>query len=293
MNNLTIGFIGFGLMAGSIAKAIKRVHPDYTIIATSRRSEPLNLAKTENVIDRHYENNDINSYNECDFIFLCTPVVTITDYMAKLKNIIKPGCIITDIGSVKGAIHNASAALGLDDVFIGGHPMTGSEHSGYEYSNADMLCGARYVITPTALTKKSSLESYKQLITELGCKITIMDWRLHDRSVAGISHLPHLVSAALAKTVKDNDDEMNYMHTLAAGGFRDSTRIAASSPEMWGQICATNGPAICEMMDCYIELLKEIRNEIHDRTDNPDEIEQYITQLFTESRDYRNTFSWK
>lgn len=285
-HNLTIGFIGFGLIAGSIAKALKNVHPEYQIIATSRTLAPLNEALSDGAIDKIIPTLD-HHFSQCDYIFLCTPVVTITSYFSKLKTIVKKNCIITDVGSVKTIIHEAAANCGLQQHFIGGHPMAGSEKSGYQYANASILKGATYVITPFDNTDKNKLTAYKMLVEQMQCNAIIMDYKQHDYCVASVSHLPHLISAALSKMVYENDDAENHMHMLAAGGFKDTTRIAASSPEMWEQICASNGTAISMLLKKYIHLLQEIEEHIH--TDNSNNNE-YIRQLFQIARDYRNTF---
>ncbi len=285
--SLTIGFIGLGLIGGSIAKAIKISHPEYTIVATSRSLAPLQLAKEDGVVDIITESLD-TGFSQCDFIFLCTPVVTITKYLAQLKNIIKDDCIVTDVGSVKGNIHEAAKAAGLDEHFIGGHPMAGNETCGYANSTANFLKGAKYIVTKTQCTSDDKLNSYENLIKDMGAVPVIMDWELHDITAAGISHVPHLVAAALAKIAKDNEDPNQFMHTLAAGGFKDTTRIAASTPEMWAQICKANSSAICHMLDSYIDLLVNIRDNIANDT-NEDRV-AYVEDLFTETRQYRNTF---
>ena len=165
--------------------------------------------------------------------------------------------------------------------------MAGSEKSGYQHADASILKGAAYVITPFDNTDKNKLIAYKMLVEQMQCNAIIMDYKQHDYCVASVSHLPHLISAALSKLVCENDDADNHMHMLAAGGFKDTTRIAASSPEMWEQICASNGTAISMLLKKYIHLLQEI--DEHICTDNPDNNE-YIRQLFQIARDYRNTF---
>lgn len=285
-HKLTIGFIGFGLIAGSIAKALKNAHPEYQIIATSRTLAPLNEALNDGTIDKIIPTLD-HHFSQCDYIFLCTPVVTITSYFFKLKAIIKKDCIITDVGSVKTTIHEAAANCGLKQNFIGGHPMAGSEKSGYQYADASILKGATYVITPFDTTDKNKLSAYKTLVEQMQSNVIVMDYKQHDYCVASVSHLPHLISAALSKMVCENDDADKHMHMLAAGGFKDTTRIAASSPEMWEQICASNGTSISILLKKYIHLLQEI--EEHISTDNPKDNE-YIRQLFQIARDYRNTF---
>jgi prephenate dehydrogenase len=164
--------------------------------------------------------------------------------------------------------------------------MAGSEQSGYTSAHADLLCGAKYVITPSAHTSKEHLDAYVELVKDIKAVPIVMDPATHDYCAAAISHVPHLVSAALAKLVKDADtgDYKDYMHLLAAGGFKDTTRIAASSPEMWEQICAANPTAISQLLGEYINSLTAVKEHI----DSGDS--HYIYKLFEEAGIYRNTF---
>ncbi len=285
------GFVGFGLIGGSIAKALRRAYPDCRIIVTSRSKAPIEAACREGVVDTAADSVD-SRFGSCDFVFLCTPVVTMTGYLAALKTVIKESCIITDVGSVKGIVHKAAEAEGLSACFIGGHPMAGSEQTGYANSSAGLLACARYVITPTAQTSQERLSAYTDLVTQMRAVPIVMDPALHDRSVAGISHVPHLVAAALAKLVLENDDAENHMHLLAAGGFRDTTRIAASSPEMWSQICDANRDAICPLLDEYIMELTRIREHLSADNAGQNEMERYITELFSSAGEYRKSFSF-
>ena len=143
-----VGFIGFGLIAGSIAHSLKESGSNYTIIATSRRLGPVYEAKKDGVVDEVLDSVD-NRLSDCDFIILCTPVITMNDYLEQLKSIVKKSCIITDVGSVKTSIHNTVKELDMEDVFIGGHPMAGSELTGYANSSSAIMKNARYVIQST------------------------------------------------------------------------------------------------------------------------------------------------
>ena len=279
-----IGFIGFGLIGGSIAKAIRQFCPECHITATSRSLAPLETALADGVIDTVAEG-VTDAFSDCDIIFICTPVVTITKYFSLLKPIIKPTCILTDVGSVKGTIHQAAANLGLEEYFIGGHPMAGSELSGYAHAYADLLAGAKYVITPSAKTSTERLDTYIQFVKDIKAVPIVMDYKTHDYCTAAISHVPHLASAALAKLVKDSDCKEAYMHLLAAGGFKDTTRIAASSPEMWEQICTSNPEAITHLLADYINLLTDIKEHISNGETHS------IYALFEEAGAYRNTFT--
>ena len=278
-----VGFIGFGLIAGSIAHALKESDNNYNIAATSRRLEPVYEAKKDGVVDDVLDCVD-NTLADCDFIILCTPVITMNDYLKQLKNIAKKDCIITDVGSVKTSIHNAVKELDMEDMFIGGHPMAGSELTGYANSSAAIMKNARYVITPTAKTTDAQLERFKALICDMKANPIVMDYATHDKTVAAISHLPHLISTALVKLVSKHDDSEKHMQMLAAGSFRDMTRVAASSPEMWDQICASNSEDISALLGDYIDILSEIKNNIDNKTPG------YVNELFEMSREYKNSF---
>ena len=192
------------------------------------------------------------------------------------------------MGSVKGYIHQAVHDAGLDSQFIGGHPMAGSERSGFNNSSESLLNGAVYILTPTDESPADKLNWLKQTVKELDAIPVVMDCEQHDYAVAGISHVPHLISAALAILAKNNDDYENHMHTLAAGGFKDTTRIAASSPEMWEQICVTNRDAITTLLGKYIEELNIIKSHIDN--DSDEECSDYIKNLFNTAGEYRNSF---
>ena len=179
MEILQIGFIGFGLIGGSIAKALRAYRPQCHMIATSRSLSPLYQAQKDGVLDEVTD--CVNEqFSGCDIIFICTPVVTITKYFELLKPLIKPSCILTDVGSVKESIYTAAKNAGLENNFIGGHPMAGSEQSGYTSAHADLLCGAKYVITPSAHTSKEHLDSYVELVKDIKAVPIVMDPATHD-----------------------------------------------------------------------------------------------------------------
>ena len=143
---------------------------------------------------------------------------------------------------------------------------------------------ARYVITPTSKTTNEQLERFKALVYDMKANPIVMDYTIHDKSVAAISHLPHLISTALVKLVSEQDDNDKHMQMLAAGSFRDMTRVAASSPEMWDQICASNSEDISVLLGDYIDILSEIKKNIDNKTPG------YVNELFEMSRDYKNSF---
>ena len=279
--SLTYGFIGIGLIGGSVAKALRRVYPGCKIIVYNRGAKPRVMAMNDGTANIAVDCVD-DTFRECDYIFLCTPVEKNVEYLSLLKNIIKDDCIITDVGSVKSNIHAAIKELDMEKNFIGGHPMAGSEKTGYEFSNDRLLENAYYPVTPTDSVDNEYVKEYSKIVSDIGAIPIEISYKEHDRVVAAVSHLPHLIASSLVNLVKHNDSPLEYMKTFAAGGFKDITRIASSSPEMWEQICMTNNINISEMLGLYIDDLKKVQNEL-DKKDG-----RAINDMIAESRDYRD-----
>lgn len=282
MQNKTYGFIGLGLIGGSLAKALRLAFPNCKIIAFDLDFTALSLAR-EDVVDEVY--NGVNeAFGTCDIIFLCTPVDYNAEYLKQIKTIKKKSCIITDVGSVKKTIHDVVSNLALDDCFIGGHPMAGSEHSGYAASRAGLLENAYYILTPGASVSYSNVEKMQTLIKSIGAIPIVMSQEKHDKVTAAISHLPHMAAYALVNLIQNSDDEDETMKMIAAGGFKDITRIASSSAIMWQQICGENKEQLLQFMDEYILSLSSLRNEI------AAENKSYLLNYFKDAKDYRDSF---
>ncbi len=277
------GFIGLGLIGGSILRALKKQYPDCTCVAYSRSFAPLQAAREDGILDRVTNSINADSFGQCDYIFLCTPVEYISVYLETLAPFIRTECTITDVGSVKGCVHETAARLRLEENFIGGHPMAGSEKTGYANSSAELLKNCCYLVTPTARTSPERLEDYTSLIRKMGAIPVVTDCSIHDYSVAGVSHLPHLIAASLVNLVHDHDNAEQLMKQMAAGGFKDITRIASSSPEMWEQICMTNTNAIIALLNDYIASLQDIRDNLEQHKQG------YIYDLFERSKRYRDS----
>ena len=281
---MQIGFIGLGLIGGSIAKAVRRVHPDAKLIAYNRTQEVLNQAIRDGVIDEAAW--DITAaFGSCDYIFLCVPVVTMRSFLKQLKGIIGPDTILTDVGSTKGDIHRAVSELGLDACFIGGHPMAGSEKTGYKYASDRLIENAWYILTPGGEVPIDKVSAFSEFVRSLGALPLLLTYEEHDYITAAVSHVPHVVSASLVNMVHDLDGREEYMRTIAAGGFKDITRISSSSPQMWEEICLANADKICTVLESFTRKLTDFRFAI--RNGNREKLRLY----FTRSRDYRDSFS--
>lgn len=284
MNFNKIGFLSLGLIGGSIALAIRQISPDAKIVAYARRQATLDEALTAGVIDEG--TTEINElFSDCDIIFLCAPVAINNKFLTELKPIISEKTIITDIGSVKGSIHEAVAQLGLDSHFIGGHPMAGSEKTGFSNANPMLLENAYYILTPTDEVSKEAVEEYTMLVKKIGALPLVLKPNEHDYVTAAISHVPHLVAAALANLVHDHDSKEGTMKLIAAGGFKDITRIASSSPDMWESICMSNAANIADLLDDYISSLQTISKAVRKKQKG------FTFDLFTASKAYRDSFA--
>lgn len=282
--SITCGFIGLGLIGGSIARALKNKYDnELTIIAYDIDQTSLILAREQNIADIITSNVDEN-FSLCNFVFLCAPIDNNNENLKLLKKYISPDCILTDVGSVKTGIHEQIATSGLIDQFIGGHPMAGSERTGFANSKARLLENAYYILTPSPTVGEDKINAYRDLVTSMGAIPLILDATSHDYVTAAISHLPHVIASSLVNLVKECDSDEGIMKMIAAGGFKDITRIASSSSDMWQQICTTNAQNISNLLDKYITDLTSIKASIDSR--NSVEIKNF----FESARTYRDSF---
>ena len=285
MKEIHFGFIGFGLIGGSIARNLRTIYPNAQFTAYNYHPEAVNpnllLAKEEGTLNTIVNSLEEN-FSDCDIIFLCAPVLKNISYLSQLQHIIKPTCILTDVGSVKGNIHDAIKEFHLEKHFIGGHPMAGSEKTGYSNSSTTLLENAFYILTPTTETPRETITTMQKIVTDIGAIPIVLTPDNHDDITAAISHVPHIIAASLVNMVHDNDDQKEHMRSLAAGGFKDITRIASSSPVMWENICLTNPASITKFIDIFIQYLEEVRVAI--KKENSD----YLLNFFESSKKFRD-----
>lgn len=286
MEDVTAGFIGFGLIGGSIARAMKQRMKNTNIIAYNyyidKENTNLTMALSDGTIDA-ISTDLAKDFGKCNIIFLCCPVLTNIEYLKKLRDICLADCIITDVGSVKGNIHEAVHELGMDSLFIGGHPMAGSEKTGYVNSNAHILENAYYILTPSKTIEQRKIDFLNDFVGKIGSLPLIIDAKEHDDVVAAISHVPHLIAFSLVNMVKGNDDPDEKMRLLAAGGFKDITRIASSSPIMWQNICLTNKESIQKFLNQYISTLINVSKAIEEDDCST------LYDFFESAKDYRDS----
>ena len=281
-----IGFIGLGLIGGSIAKKVHSLYPETEIVATAGHLSTIQDAYDQGLISNQ-NFCEISDFYDCDCIFLCTPVQKNLEYLRQLKGNIKPDCIITDVGSVKSDIHREVIALDMEENFIGGHPMAGSEKTGLTNASEYLLENAYYIITPTTKTTDTTIEKMREFVAALGAIPMVLDYNTHDHATAAISHLPHIIAYSLVNLVKDIDDKQETMKTIAAGGFRDLTRIASSSPVMCQNICLSNQEQVLALIDDYVEVLNKTRADIANQNGDA------LLSDFQTAKDYRDSFHIK
>lgn len=257
----TIAIVGLGLIGGSLAAALRESHPDWEIVGINRSSEPLVYALNNDIVTRTTQSIEAG-IADADLIFVATPVGMIIPMIERIAKACKPGAIVTDVGSTKAAIvFEAEKILGDNAHFVGGHPMAGSEKSGVEAARSDLFKNAFYILTPTDKTDTEALRKVHQIVSGLNAYVLALSPGEHDRTIAAISHVPHFTSACLVEVAQRYISKSKDLMQIAAGGFRDMTRIAAGNPGMWCDIAMANRTAISEGL---MELASEISQTARD-----------------------------
>ncbi len=258
-----IAVVGVGLIGGSLGLALKGLGIGSHIVGISRQ-ETLDAAFELDVIDAGYRYEDLESgIRDAALVFLCTPIVRILDMLPEVLGAARQDALVTDVGSTKHAIVSTATAHARDDAhFVGGHPMAGSEHRGVSAADPFLFQNAIYVLTPSPDTPDIVVEKLARLVRAFGARPMKMTPREHDRAAAAVSHLPQMMATSLVSMVGRMTEDEGLPIQMAAGGFRDLTRIASSPYEMWRDICHTNAAPIREMIDLYMESLSAIRSAV-------------------------------
>lgn len=278
-----MAIVGVGLIGGSLARVLRDKGEVNEIVGIGRTEKNLRRAVELGVIDS-FNQDPCEGVKGADLVFLATPVCSISSILARIKGYLSPGCIVTDGGSVKEAVVSACEPLMPSGThFVGGHPIAGTERSGVEASFATLFQGKRCIVTPTAHTDMHALETVIRMWEVAGSEVIRMDPCKHDRIVAAISHLPHMVAYSLVNSVEGYDRFNESILNYSAGGFRDFTRIASSDPAMWRDIAIMNRSALLEMMDFFSEFFSSLRFLV-DKGDSAG-----LEEFFTESKRSRDS----
>jgi prephenate dehydrogenase len=257
LNKLVI--FGVGLIGGSVALALKRIHPNLHIVGIGRSEDNLQSALDLNAIDQA-QTDIASAMSNTDLIIIATPVAQMRNILDVIKRHLTPHTVITDVGSTKSdVIQVAKEILGAQfSQFVAGHPIAGAEKSGVTAAKADLFDGKNIVLTPEPSTNPQALALVRQMWATCGAKLIEMTASQHDSIFAAVSHLPHLLAFALVDDLAARPNAKQ-LFDFAASGFRDFTRIAGSHPEMWRDISLANRDALLKELDAYQSELNQIK----------------------------------
>lgn len=257
--------IGVGLIGGSLGMILRRKTLADQVVGVGRRVENLKTAVALGAIDR-YVADPQEGVVGADLVVLATPVDTYERHLHEWAHRLVPGAIVSDVGSVKGPlVERSEATMPAGVHFVGAHPIAGKEKTGVAAGSDQLFKGARCILTPTKRTDPTAFDRVRQLWEEAGSIVLTMDPHIHDQILGAVSHLPHVVAFALMNALADVRDQQVPSLDLtghSGGGLRDTTRIAASSPEMWRDIFLWNRDNVVSYIDRYAGALEELKQLI-------------------------------
>jgi prephenate dehydrogenase len=253
---------GVGLIGGSLALDMRRRGLVKEIVGYGRTEANLKIARRKGIIDSYFvKEEEIPA--ETDFLMLGTPVQTIVPLTAAFLPRLQRGCIVSDVGSVKGEIVRGMERLLPTGIhFVGAHPIAGSEQWGAEAARENLFMGRLCVLTPTRKTNRAALKKMELLWRRVGSHVEIIDANRHDHILGVVSHLPHMAAFALVNALDQTKLDGVDLKRFCAGGFKDITRIASSRPELWRDICLLNRRAVSRSLGTYIRNLERMKRWI-------------------------------
>lgn len=258
-----VAVIGVGLIGGSLAMVLRQKGIASEIVGIGRGLKNLEAAKRLGVVDS-FTTDPVEGVRGAGLVLVAVPVLKIAETVRNAAPGLEPGCIVTDAGSVKGAVIREVAPFMPKGVhFVPGHPIAGTEHSGVEAAFPELYADRKCILTPAPETDREALEKVKAVWEAAGSTVVVMDALVHDMIFAAVSHLPHMIAYTLVNAVADMDEASGAdVISYSAGGFKDFTRIASSSPEMWSDICAMNRAEILKAIDGFTGRLASLRTLI-------------------------------
>ena len=276
MSRIRVAILGLGLIGGSLGLALRQAGPEQVeVTGFARRAATGELALQMGAVDNLADTPQA-AVQDADFVFLCTPVLQMLPMAEVVLPVMKPGAVLTDVGSTKGWFVQKSRSLLPQHIhYIGGHPMAGRERSGMEAAQADLFRDKWFIFTPLPDTPPELMQRLRQLIQLTGAKTAELDEQTHDQITAVISHVPHVVAAGLVQLLRKQNDPVQTARFIG-GGFRDTTRIASSDADMWADICMTNGENIAAELDATVNLLGNVATMI--RAGDRQGVHEYFTQ---------------
>lgn len=283
LNKKKILIIGLGLIGGSIAKALNKKLNVENITALDPDENSIRHALGDGIIREGFTSPK-DSLWQSDLVFLCTQIKLSKKYFDIISTKVpSKNILITDVCSTKTEIVRYANSINNAPAFIGGHPMAGSEKGGYRESSAHLFENAYYVLTPTDNSGIENLNLMIELVRGIGGIPVILEPEEHDFITAGISHVPHIIASALVNLVMENETKEGKLQMLAAGGFKDITRIASSSPEMWENIVSSNSEQITKILSHYIFILENLKKDISQSN------ERSILEFFKSAKTFRDS----
>ena len=246
MNFGTVAILGPGLIGGSLALALAERGLAKRLMIYARSPRALDEIRLAGV-DAELSTNPSEAIRDADVVILCVPIEAMAGLVHEFRDALKPTALVTDVGSVKGSVvRDIEPLLEGRALWIGSHPMAGSEQAGFAAARPDLFVGAAVVVTPTEHTKREADRRMTQFWEALGARVFSLKPKFHDQCVSQISHLPHLLAAALVCHTKED------ARSIAGGGFRDVTRIASGSPELWAEILLANADALADSLHHFM-----------------------------------------
>jgi cyclohexadieny/prephenate dehydrogenase len=258
-----VALIGFGLIGGSIARAARAQGLAGEIIATAHSAKTRARVSEFGIVDRVVASN-VEAVQDADLVILCIPVGACGPVAQEIADHLKPGAIVSDVGSVKGAVvRDMAPYLPAGIHFVPAHPVAGTEHSGPDSGFAELFINRWCILTPPEGTDPNAVEKLRAFWTALGARVETMTPDHHDLVLAITSHLPHLIAYTIVGTADELEGvTQSEVLKFSAGGFRDFTRIAASDPTMWRDVFLTNKDAVLEMLGTFNEDLAKLTRAI-------------------------------
>ena len=272
---MRVSIIGLGLIGGSLGLALRKADAGVEVVGFARRPEVASRAVEIGAVDR-IEGSAVAACKDADVVFIATPAMAVRELFTDIGGHLRDGAVVTDTASTKAMVMGwADDVLPPSLNFVGGHPMAGKEAAGIEAADGDIFKGCTYCLVPGRNASSEAVVELEGMVKRIGADPLLIEAEEHDKLVAGISHLPMLVSTALVAATTEAPSWPEMMK-LAATGFRDVTRLASSDPRMWRDICLTNKQHIIEWIDIYIEELGKIRRRIDD---DGNDLEDTLIQL--------------
>jgi prephenate dehydrogenase len=280
-----ITLVGVGLLGGSLGLAVRKRRLAASVEGYVRRAASVGECAAAGAVDS--ATLDLRqAVAGAELIVLCTPLAQMRALVKQMLPALKRGAVVTDVGSVKGSVVRDLEALVFKAGahFVGSHPMAGAEKMGVAAARADLFAGAVCVVTPTAKSNPAAVRKVEQLWKAVGCRLLRLKPAVHDKLVSRSSHLPHVVASQLANLVL-NPQSPSPQAMLCANGFRDTTRIAASSPEMWRDIALANRSNLLGALESFIAALQDFRRDLKNQDTRA------VSKFFEQARERRTEWS--